>query len=82
MCPHDLLGWLCWVRALQLSLVSDTAKEAAWVTSMVPAGQESSSSVVWHPSDRYRDPVGNNWNIKRYIYNIDMHIFIIIVMIT
>ena len=66
MCPHDLLGWLCWVRALQLSLVPDTAKEAAWVTSMVPGGQESSSSVVWHPSDRYRDPVWNNCNFKIY----------------
>ena len=55
---HNLLGRLCWVRELQLSLVSDTAMVAAWVSGVVTgAGQESSSSVIWQPSDRHGDPV-------------------------
>ena len=54
-----LIWTLCCVWALQLSFSVSRylLKMAELSTSMVSGGQESSSSVVWQPWDRYRGPV-------------------------
>ena len=66
--PH-LIWTLCWVRALQFSFSVSRylRKMAELVTSMVSGGQESRSSVVWQPCDRYRGPGGGKYFYRHVI---------------